>query len=594
MNQPDVSIVVVNWNTRELVCNCLKSIFEQAGRINYEVIVVDNGSSDDSVQEVERRFPGVQVIANVTNRGYAAACNQGISASSGRYVLLLNSDILIVDGALEKTVGYADAHTDVALVGCQVRNDDNSILKTCFRFAGVVNLIFQAFGLSRVFKNNRFLGRERMRWWGRDTEEQVEVITGMFMLARRSAIDKVGLMDEDYFFYGEEMDWCYRFGKAGWKVMFWPGARVIHTGGGNQSSKKIPVKAFVQQNKSILIFFRKHRGLISYFSARFILVILYALRYCFWTLLFFTKPAEKKELYLSEKQKALAALAFCALSIEPEKPETKFLSVVWRKMVAAIEFVTALINSAALALLRKWPRRIVLYYHNIEKNQIPQFEKQMEYLARNYRVVKPSEIKSTSSNGDRVLVAITFDDAWSGVFENAAPILKRYDLPASISVPTGSLGKRPGWLANGLPFSEDSSVMSAEQVKELDKQGFEIFSHTVTHSKLTELDDGMLTEELTESRRELEEMLGHKIAVICYPHGDNNKRVRQYARQAGYQHGFTIEPDMVSDSVEDLELGRFAVSPDENLVKFRLRANGSYSVVKYLRAAKRFLIGKGR
>jgi len=579
MNRPDVSIVVVNWNTRELICNCLKSIFEQAGNISYEVIVVDNGSSDDSVSEIRRRFPDVRLIANVTNKGYAAACNQGISASSGGYVLILNSDILIVDGAVEKTVGYADAHTDVALVGCQVMDDDKSIIKTCFRFASVLNLTLQAFGLSKVFKNNRFFGRERMQWWGRDTEEQVDVVTGMFMLARRCAIEEVGLMDEDYFFYGEEMDWCYRFHKAGWKVMFWPGAAIIHAGGGYQSSRKIPIKAFVQQNKSILTFFRKHRGLISCFSARLILVILYAIRYFFWTSLLFIKPvAEKSEVYRLEKQKVLAALAFCVLSIEPEKPETRFLRVVWRKTVAATEFISALLNSALLAISHKQPRRVVLYYHNIEKNQIPQFEKQIEHLSRNFRVVKPSEIKSASPNGDKVIVAITFDDAYSGVFENAVPVLKRYGVTVGIGVPTGFLGQR--WPTGGLAFNEDKSVMSTEQVRELDKNGFEIFSHTVTHSKLTELEDSRLWMELTESKRMLKEIIGCDIIGICYPEGGKDKRVC-----------FTIEPELIDDSAGDLQLGRFGVSPDESLRTFILKANGAYAVVKYLRMAKRFLLG---
>jgi peptidoglycan/xylan/chitin deacetylase (PgdA/CDA1 family) len=309
-------------------------------------------------------------------------------------------------------------------------------------------------------------------------------------------------------------------------------------------------------------------------------------------LLLFTKPkAEKKELYQMEQQKVLAAFKFCALSVEPERPETQVMSVTWRKTVSTIEFVSALINSVILAFSRKQPRRVVLYYHDLEKHQVSQFEKQMKYLARNCRVVKPSEIKSASSNGDKLIVAITFDDACSGVFENAIPVLKRLGLTAGVSVPTKYLGGRSEWLTNSLSFNEDGSIMSTEQVKELDRNGFEIFSHTITHRRLTELEDSKVYAELTESKQTLEKIVGHNITGICYPLGDNDKRIRQHARQAGYQYGFTVEPDLVDGSADDLQLGRFAVLPDENLWIFRLKASGAYSVVKYLRMAKRFLFG---
>ncbi len=588
----DISIIIVSWNTKELTCECISSIYQQTSKVSYEIIVVDNGSADGSAKAIKGRFPDVRIIANKTNRGYAAACNQGIRESQGRYVLLLNSDIVILDGAIEKTVIYADCKPDAGLIACQVRNDDGSVLKTSFCFPSIPNLIFWTFGLSKIFKNNRLFGRERMKWWARDTERQVDVITGMFMLARRHAIDEVGLMDEDYFFYGEEVDWCYRFHKAGWKVMFWPGAGIVHVGGGRQSSRKVPVRAFVQEQKSTLIFFRKRRGQISYFAARTMFVILYTLRYCFWTLLLFAKPTfTKKELYRMEQQKALAAFKFCTMSVEPEKPQTQGMSVIRRKAVAAIEFVSALINSAALTLLRKRPRRVVLYYHDVEKRQIPQFEKQMEYLARNCRVVKPSEIKSVSSNGDKVIVALTFDDACSGVFENAVPVLKRLGLTAGVSVPTKYLDGRSAWLATGLSFNEDGSIMSEEQVKELDENDLEILSHAVTHRRLTELEDSKVSAELTESKQTLEKIVGHDITGICYPLGDNDKRICRHARQAGYQYGFTIEPDLVDGSADNLQLGRFGVLPDESLWIFRLKANGAYSVVKYLRIAKRFLVG---
>ena len=225
MNSPVVSILIVSWNTREVLRDCLRTVYEQTKNVPFEVIVVDNASEDGSVDMVKTAFPQAVLLANTTNRGFAAANNQGIEVAQGRYVLLLNSDTLVLDGAIDKTVDFAQAHPEAAVIACRVLNSDRTWQPTCFMFPSALNILIGALYLNKLFARSRFFGRERMTWWdGRDVRA-VDVVTGCFMLVRREAIEQVGVLDESYFMYGEESDWCYRFHKAGWKVALHAGCR---------------------------------------------------------------------------------------------------------------------------------------------------------------------------------------------------------------------------------------------------------------------------------------------------------------------------------------------------------------------------------
>jgi GT2 family glycosyltransferase len=247
--------------------------------------VVDNASSDGSVEMVRSEFPQVRVIVEKSNLGYAGAVNEGIVASTSRYVLVLNSDTLICDSAIEKTVHYADKHPAVAVVGCQVFDERGVLGMSCFRFPSILNLALDTFWLNKIFRNNSFFDRELIPEWARDSEREIDVIEGMFMLVRRQAIDAVGLMDESFFFFFEETDWCYRFAKAGWKMRFWPGAKIVHVHGGGQSQKKAGIHLAVQYPKNLLIFFRKHYGWADYFLARVLLTFRSGCRCVLWGIL---------------------------------------------------------------------------------------------------------------------------------------------------------------------------------------------------------------------------------------------------------------------------------------------------------------------
>lgn len=288
----DVSIIIVNWNTKELLQNCLTSIYEQAGDVSYETIVVDNGSTDGSVDMVKAGFPQVVLIANTENRGFAAANNQGIGIAKGGYVLLLNSDTIVLDNAIGQVVSFADSHPESAVVGCRVLNPDRSLQQTCFMFPSVANMLLSSTYLYKLFPKSKLFGRERMTWWDRSNMREVDVVTGCFMLVRRGAIEQVGMMDEQFFMYGEETDWCYQFKQAGWKVMFTPSAEIIHLG--RASSKQIKPEMRLQLSGSILLFFRKHKGWAQYILACLFTALFFLLRVPYWFYKALSTSKEKK------------------------------------------------------------------------------------------------------------------------------------------------------------------------------------------------------------------------------------------------------------------------------------------------------------
>jgi GT2 family glycosyltransferase len=311
----DVSIIIVNWNTREILRGCLVSIFKQTKDINVEVIVVDNASSDESAEMVKIEFPDVVLITNTENRGFAAANNQGMQLAVGRYILLLNPDTIVLERAIQKTISFADNHPDIGVTGCQVWLNENDIQQTCFSFPSLSGLILQEMGLRRLFPKSRFFGRTKYGWWDRTTQRDVDVVSGMYMLVRRGAIEQVGLMDEDYFVYAEETDWCYRFWKAGWRCVFSPEARIIHLDGGSKSTAQISIRMFVQQQKSLLIFYKKQRGQVSWMIAKISYIVSMSLRYvAFSSLFFFTKKGD----FLQKKHQSLAALKFHLFGVEPK------------------------------------------------------------------------------------------------------------------------------------------------------------------------------------------------------------------------------------------------------------------------------------
>jgi GT2 family glycosyltransferase len=276
----DTSIIIVSWNTRTLLEDSLKSIYKQTQDVTFEVIVIDNASTDGSAEMIKKNFPQAMLIENSENRGFAAANNQGIAISKGRYVLLLNSDTIVLDNAIEKTLSFADAHPESAVVSCRVLNPDRTLQPTCFMFPSILNMLLSSTYLYKLFPKSKFFGRERMTWWNRNDIREVDVVTGCFMLIRLKAIQQVGTMDEQFFMYAEETDWCYRFKKANWKVMFTPVGEIIHLGG--QSSRQKKAQMILQLRSSILLFIKKHKSSLVYTIACVLVALFFFLRVPYW------------------------------------------------------------------------------------------------------------------------------------------------------------------------------------------------------------------------------------------------------------------------------------------------------------------------
>ena len=276
----DVSIIIVNWNTKELLRDCLSSVYEHAGDIDYEIIVIDNASADGSADMVKNDFRKVILIENSGNRGFAAANNQGMAVAKGRFVLLLNSDTVVLNNAIANTVRFADENPQAAVIGCRVLNPDLTLQRTCFMFPSVLNMLLSSIYLYKLFPKSKFFGRENMTWWDATDVREVDYVRGCFMLVRRDAIEQVGIMDERFFIYSEETDWCYRFKKGGWKVVFMPKADIIHLLGA--STKKIRAEMKLQVWGSLLLFFKKHKSFPAYATMCFLIAIFLILRVPFW------------------------------------------------------------------------------------------------------------------------------------------------------------------------------------------------------------------------------------------------------------------------------------------------------------------------
>ena len=253
----ELSVIIVNWNMKEYLLRCLKSLFQSEKSGSWEVIVVDNGSRDGSVGEAGRLFPNILLIANAENFGFARATNQGISQSSGRYVLLLNPDTEVKGRAVERLVDFMESHPDAGIAGGQLLNGDGSKQNSIANFPSLMTELFNKSLLRRLFPG-RFPGKESHY----SAPIEVDSVIGACLIARREAVGRVGTLDEDYFLFLEETDWCYRMKEAGWKVYHVPGTEVIHYQGKGAETRKREAK--VEYYRSRYRFFKKNRGRLQW------------------------------------------------------------------------------------------------------------------------------------------------------------------------------------------------------------------------------------------------------------------------------------------------------------------------------------------
>jgi GT2 family glycosyltransferase len=253
----DISILILNYNTRELTINVLRSVFESDTSCLYEVILVDNASKDDSIKHIQCEFPQVILILNNENVGFAKANNQAMRIAQGRYVLLLNSDTLIQPDTLETMLQFMDKHPEVGAAGCKLVLQDGTLDKACKRgFPTPSASFYYAFGISKLFPHVPRFNQYQLGYMDPDDAYPVDCLVGAFMFVRRTAIDQVGMLDEEFFMYGEDIDWCYRIKQAGWVNYYYPKTQILHLKGA--SSRRKPVKIVYEFHRAMWLFHRKH------------------------------------------------------------------------------------------------------------------------------------------------------------------------------------------------------------------------------------------------------------------------------------------------------------------------------------------------
>lgn len=263
---PDLGIVIVNWNTRDLLRDCLRSVGASQGDFTWRAVVVDNASSDGSADMVRAEFPDVTLIASAENEGYPRANNRGLRAlgfapgcadeDAPRYALALNPDTVLPPGVLGDMLAYMDADATIGVAGPKLVLPDGSLDLACRRSFPTPQISFyRMVGLSKLFPRSRRFGRYNLTYLDPDVETEVDSVVGAFMLVRRAAIQQVGLFDETFFMYGEDLDWAFRIKQAGWKVMYNPRVTVTHV---KRAASRQSRRAQREFYRAMLLFYRKH------------------------------------------------------------------------------------------------------------------------------------------------------------------------------------------------------------------------------------------------------------------------------------------------------------------------------------------------
>jgi GT2 family glycosyltransferase len=255
--QMDLSVIILNYNTCELTLKALKSVYASNISYSYEVIVVDNHSSDNSATEIQEAYSNVLVIENVANVGFSKGNNIGIKAASGRYILLLNSDTELQEDSLEIMLHFMDDNQSVGAAGCKVILPDGSLDKACRRgFPTPSASFYYAFGISKLFPTKPRFNQYQLGYLDPDKDYPVDCLVGAFMMVRKAVIDEIGLLDEDFFMYGEDIDWCYRIKQGGWRIYYYPHTHIVHHKGA--SSRRKPLKIIYEFHRAMYLFHRKH------------------------------------------------------------------------------------------------------------------------------------------------------------------------------------------------------------------------------------------------------------------------------------------------------------------------------------------------
>ncbi len=259
----DLGVIILNWNTRELLRGCLASVFAGRGPLAFEVCMVDNASSDGSAAMVRAEFPQVRLLESCENRGYAAGNNQGLRAfgfgpgcdDCPRYALLLNPDTVLPETALADLVAYMDQRPRCGAAGPRLVLPNGALDLACRRSLAFDAFVYRMLGLSRLFPRSRRFGQYNLTYLSPDVETEVGSVVGACMIVRREAVAQAGLLDEAFFMYGEDLDWAAAMHQAGWQVRYNPAVTVVHV---KRAASRQSHRAQIAFHEAMLYFYRKH------------------------------------------------------------------------------------------------------------------------------------------------------------------------------------------------------------------------------------------------------------------------------------------------------------------------------------------------
>jgi GT2 family glycosyltransferase len=288
----DLSIIIVNWNTRDLLSGCLTTIAAdpswQAG-YTAEVWVVDNASTDGSPALVRQRFPWAKLIENQENAGFARANNQAIRQSNGRYLLLLNSDTAVRPHALQRLFCFMEEHPQAGAAGARLLYGDGTMQRSCDPAPSLARELWRLLHLDAVWPYAVY----RLEGWDLHTPRPVDVLLGACLMFRHEVVDQVGLLDETFFMYSEEVDFCHRIRQAGWSIFWVPQAEVTHYAG--QSTKQAAVEMFLQLYRGKVLYFRKHHGPVAGLLYKMILLLVSLLRLSLTPMAYLERPWRRRQ-----------------------------------------------------------------------------------------------------------------------------------------------------------------------------------------------------------------------------------------------------------------------------------------------------------
>jgi GT2 family glycosyltransferase len=308
MKKPELSIIVVNFNTKSYLERCVSSIIKNGQSVENEIIVVDNNSSDGSVPLVKKDFPQVRLIENMRNVGFARANNQAIVEAQGVYFLFLNPDAEVLPGALGILVDFIKQRPRVGLVAPMLLNSDGSLQRSCRDFPSLKLELSKAVGLTKNFPQHSLFGHVRRKDWDHDRIAEVDQPMGACLLVSRTALEKAGYFDERFFMYYDDVDLCYRIAARGFKIFFIPEAKVIHHLG-KSFSKNMP-RMLYHIYRSKFLFYKKHYNFIKQFAVYQLTMIEMLYRLAVYGFLSIIKPRDRTEISLRERAYAYIFFRF--------------------------------------------------------------------------------------------------------------------------------------------------------------------------------------------------------------------------------------------------------------------------------------------